>query len=184
MQTIKSQLKLMACLCLFWFLAAGCCSTPCLDCIPHNKMPYMLYDKGIKYYLTDHVSIDQMIDAEELQDFISKRWPEILRSKFPNDKELMTYLDERQKKLDELHQKVESKHESHMDFLWDMEDNLEKTSGELYFYYRVSDKKDNEEEQGYLILSKGKVFKTYVTGTDIKTIKQPNTALEPTATAS
>jgi hypothetical protein len=146
-------------------------------------MPHVLYDKGIKYYLTDHVSIDQMIDAEELQDFISKRWPEVLRNKFPNDKELMTYLDERQKKLDELHQKVESKHESYLDYLWDMKDNLKKTGGELYSYYRVSDKKDNEKEEGYLILSNGKVFKTYVTGTDIKTIKQPNTALEPTPTA-
>jgi len=88
-----SQLKSILLVCFAGFLLAGCCSTHCVDCIPHAKMPYALYDKGVKYYLTDHVSIDQMMESETEQDFIQKRWPEILRQKFPNDKELLAYLD-------------------------------------------------------------------------------------------
>ena len=50
-------------------------------------MPYLLVDKGAKYYLTDHVSIDQMIEAEIVLD----AWPKMLREKFSKDKELLAY---------------------------------------------------------------------------------------------
>ncbi len=124
----------------------------------------------MKYYLTDHVSIYQMIDAEDENDFIIKSWPEALRKKFPNDKELMAYLDLRQKRLEELHKKSESRHETFADSLDDMRDNLERSGGELY-YYKILGKKcvmDNGQpgiegvEEGWLILTKGSILKKYV----------------------
>lgn len=135
-------------------------------------MPYVLYDKGVKYYLTDHVSINQMIDAEVEENSIQKNWQKTLREKFPNDKELMAYLDLRQKRLDERDKKSESRHDSFEDFLWDMKDDLEQSGGELY-YYKIVGKKivmDNGQpgvesvEEGYLILSRGSVLKKLVAG--------------------
>jgi hypothetical protein len=162
-------------ICFSGFFLAGCCSTHCVDCIPHSKMPYVLYDKGVKYYLTDHLSIYQMIDEQESEDGMQKVWSETLRKKFPNDKELMAYLDLRDKRLKEFHEKAESKHESYMDHLWDMKDNLEQTGGELY-YYRILGKKSVmddgqpavEVEEGWLILSKGKVFKRLDAGSGLE----------------
>ncbi len=138
-------------------------------------MPYVLYDKGVKYYLTDHVSIYQMIDDEESKDNIQKWWPEGLRKQFPNDKELMAYLDLREKRLEEIHQKFESQHEkTFMDNLWEIKKNLEQRGGELYDY-KILGKKGfmgdgspgiEVVDEGWLILSKGKVFKKYVVSHD------------------
>jgi hypothetical protein len=167
-----SQLKSILLVCFAGFLLAGCCSTHCVDCIPHAKMPYALYDKGVKYYLTDHVSIDQMMESETEQDFIQKRWPEILRQKFPNDKELLAYLDMRDEKLKEMSEKAKT---TYWQFLWDMKADLEQSHGELYYYHLLGKKglvdarnrPAVEDEEGYLILSKGKVFKKYVAGNGI-----------------
>jgi hypothetical protein len=169
---ILESICVWACFCFAGFLLAGCCSMRCADCIPHRKMPYVLYDKGVKYYLTDHVSINQMIDAEVEENSIQKNWQKTLREKFPNDKELMAYLDLRQKRLDERDKKSESRHDSFEDFLWDMKDDLEQSGGELY-YYKIVGKKivmDNGQpgvesvEEGYLILSRGSVLKKLVAG--------------------
>lgn len=172
-KSIKSQLQLILCVCTIGVLSAGCCSTHCADCIPLSKMPYTVYDNGVKYSLTDHISINQMIDGQTLVDSIQKHWSETLRQKFPDDKALMAYLDQRQKAIDKIHSTAESKHETHWDALWDMKADLEKTGGEFYSYRRTLNKADSEMEEGYLILSNGKVVKTYVTGTEVREIKHP-----------
>ena len=163
-------LKSILVVCFAGFLLAGCCSTHCVDCISHAKMPYALYDKGVKYYLTDHVSIYQMIDAEDEKDFIQKNWPEALRTKFPNDKELMAYLNLREKRLKELDEKAKNRGGTYLAHLWDMKDNLEQSGGELYNYKILGKKGVMDDgqpgielvEEGYLILSKGKVLAKYV----------------------
>jgi hypothetical protein len=168
-------LKSILLVCFAGFLLAGCCSTHCVDCIPHSKMPYLLYDKGAKYYLTDHVSIDQMIESQIEQDSIQKRWPEILREKFPNDKELLAYLDLHEKRLKELDEKTKNRGGTYLDHLWDMKTDMDQSHGELYYYYLLGKKglvdagnrPAVEDEEGYLILSKGKVFKKYVAGNGI-----------------
>src|ERR1700729_901772 len=99
-------LKSILLVCFAAFLLAGCCSTHCGDCMPQAKMPYALYDGGVKYYLMHHDSIDQMIESETMQDFIQKSWSETLRKKFPNDKELLAYLDLRDEKLKERSEKA------------------------------------------------------------------------------
>lgn len=151
---------------------AGGCSTHCVDCIPHAKMPYVLYDKGSKYYLTDHLSIDQLMESETEKDSIEKRWPQMLREKLPDDKELLAYLDLRDKRLKESYEKAKK---AHWDNLWDVKDNLEKSQGELYYYHLLGkrgllDAKNRpavEVEEGWLILSKGKVVKHYDAGNGI-----------------
>ena len=147
------------------------CRTSCQDCISRSQLPYKLNDEGTNYYLTDHLSIDQMMEAQESEDSIQKFWIENLRKKFPNDKELMAYLDLHEKRLEEIHEKAESKHESYWDHLWDVKDNLEKTGGELYYYEAIgkkgkmtNGKSGFEVQEGWLILSRGKIFKTYDAG--------------------
>lgn len=159
-------LALASILCL-----AGGCSTPCVDCIPQAKMPYELCDKGVKYYLTHHDSIDQMIESENTQDFIQKRWSDTLREKFPNDKELLAYLDLREKQLKERNEKGKTTYWQH---LWEMKADLEQSQGELYYYHLLGKKvvtddghPSVEDEEGWLILSKGKVFKKYVAGNGV-----------------
>jgi hypothetical protein len=155
------------------FLAGGC-STSCVDCIPQAKMPYALYDKGVKYYLTHHDSIDQMIDSQELQNSIQKNWSDTLRKKFLNDKELLAYLDLREKRLKELDEKAKNRGGTYLDHLWEMKADLEQSQGEIYYYYLLGKKvvmddghPSVEEEEGWLILSKGKVFKKYVAGNGV-----------------
>jgi hypothetical protein len=151
-------LKSILLVCFAGFLLAGCCSTHCVDCIPQAKMPYALYDGGVKYYLTHHDSIDQMIESQNEQDWIQKNWSETLRKKFPNDKELMTYLDLREERIKENTEKTKM---TYWKYLYDIKANLEQSGGELYYYH-------SQAEEGWLILSKGKVFKKYVAATDIR----------------
>jgi hypothetical protein len=165
-------LKSILIICFAGFLLAGCCSTHRVDCIPHTKMPYALYDGRVKCYLTDHLSIDQMIESATEQDFIEKRWPEILREKFPGDKELLAYLDLRDEKLKGRSEKGKA---TYWHFLWDMKADLEQSQGELYYYHLLGknvlvdagNRPAEEEEEGYLILSKGKVFKKYLAGNGV-----------------
>ncbi len=137
---------------------AGCCSTHCVDCIPLNKMPYAIYDGGNKYLLTDHLSINQKIDDNELL----YNAPAIsgVEKKFPNDKEVLAYLDQ----LKNYYKKTYGAYD---DKLEGIKADLEKSGGEFY-EYRMLDKKGKEVEEGWLILSKGKIFKKYVTATDIR----------------
>jgi len=174
MQIITSQLKSILLVCFAGFLLAGCCSTNCVNYIPQAKMPYALYDGGVKYYLTHHGSIDQMIDSQELQNSIQKNWSETLRKKFPNDKELLAYLDLREKRLKELDEKAKNRGGTYMDHLWDMKADLEQSHGELYYYYLLGKKNVADDghptvevEEGWLILSKGKAFKKYDAGSGV-----------------
>jgi hypothetical protein len=154
---------------------AGCCSTHCVDCIPQAKMPYALYDGGVKYYLTHHDSIDQMIENQEEQDSIQKNWSETLRKKFPNDKELLAYLDLREKRLKELDEKAKNRDGTYLDHLWDIKTDVDQSGGELYYYYLLGKKSIADDgqptvelEEGWLILSKGKVFKKYGAGNAVE----------------
>jgi hypothetical protein len=158
-------LKSILLVCFAGFLLAGCCSTHCVDCIPQAKMPYVLYDNGTKYYLTDHLSFDQMVDNETERESRQNDWPENLRKRFPNDKELMAYLDLRDERI----KKVEKNGASFMDFLKGMGSDLKHSGGELY-EYNLFGKKGGmgdghpavEDESGWLILSNGKIFKKYM----------------------
>jgi hypothetical protein len=120
-------------------------------------MPYIIYSDGNKYLLVDHLSINQMIDDNEL--LYNNPAISNVKKKFPNDKELLAYLDQ----LNNYYKKAYGAYD---DKLEGIKANLKQSGGEFYDY-RMLDKKGNEVEEGWLILSKGKVFKKYVTGTDI-----------------
>ncbi|HEY3930877.1 MAG TPA: hypothetical protein VGM58_00740 [Verrucomicrobiae bacterium] len=121
-------------------------------------MPYAIYDGRNKYLLIDHLSINQKIDVNEML----YNTPPILavEKKFSNDKELLTYLDQ----LKNYCKKV---YGAYGDKLEGIQEDLKQSGGEFYDY-RMLDKKGKEVEEGWLILSKGKIFKKYVTATDIR----------------
>jgi hypothetical protein len=166
-----NQIKSIPVLLLSALLAmftAGC-RTPCQDCIPRTQMPYKLSDGGTNYYLTDHISIDQMREDHISENLLERGWIDRLRKKFPNDKDLMAYTDgveTRLKKLGGLGISEEC--------LNDISANLDKSGGELYSYEILGKKKTMSDgtpgveliDEGELILSKGKVYKKYVTGFD------------------
>ena len=132
-------------------------------------MPYKLSDGGTNYYLTDHVSIDQMREDHSLENLQERAWIDRLKKKFPNDRELMAYLDGRESRLKKFGGLGISEK-----YLEDMRANLDKSGGELYYYRILGKKKIMDDEtpgeelidEGYLILSKGKVYKKYVAGFD------------------
>lgn len=134
-------------------LMASCCSCP-TDCIPANKMPYTLNDGGVKYTLVDHISINQMIMDDIIRNADS--YSAALRRKFPDNRQLLDYLD----KKDEVREK---NHEATQDYFRNIQTELKTSGGELYDYRIVS----KTTEEGWLILSKGKVLKKYITATDV-----------------
>jgi hypothetical protein len=154
---IPFALKSTLCIYFAGFLLAGCCSTHCVDCIPLSKMPYAIYDGGVKYLLIDHLSINEKIRENNL--LYNSPGFSGLKKKFPNNRELLAYLDQ----MDKVHKKIYGEID---DEFWGIKSDLEKSGGEFYDY-RILGKKDEEVEEGWLILSRGKVFKKYVTATAI-----------------
>jgi hypothetical protein len=152
------RLKTIFLMCLSGFWLAGCCSTTCRDCVPLSKMPYAIYDGGSKYLLIDHLSINEKIREYELlygDTFESTQ----LRQKFPNNQALKAYLDGVDKRSKKAYDASE-------DEFWSIKSDLESSHGEFYDY-RMLSKNGAEIEEGWLILSNGKIFKKFVTATDI-----------------
>ena len=101
------QVKLIPCICAIQILLAGCCSTHYTDCIPLSKMPYTLYDGRVKYLLIDHLSINEMI-REYVLIYNSPGLSDFLKKKFPNDHDLLAYLDQ----IDKVHKKIYDSYEN------------------------------------------------------------------------
>ena len=143
--------------CLVAFLPAGCSTT---DCIPNAKMPYKVYDGRVKYYLTDHPSIDEKIARFFSEDNLRKFHIKVLRQSFSEDKALMAYVNRYEERI--------KSYEEDLRFLNRIREDLKVSEGELYDYSLfgkrgvMSDGAIGIEcEEGLLILSHGKVFKKY-----------------------
>jgi hypothetical protein len=144
-------------------LIGGCCFDHA-DLIPRSKLPYAIYNKGIKYYLVDHVSIDQMKLRLISEETAKNRLLSELRQRFANNKDLVVYLDG----IDQHAKKV---YQTEMQIVSDIGVALENAGGELYAYKVLGKEGDIGDgqvgvgvEEGWLILSNGKVIKTYVVG--------------------
>jgi hypothetical protein len=154
--TLSNVLSILG-VCLSSLLAGGCCHPSQTDCIPNKEMPYAVCDGGAKYYLTDHLSINQMIRDNYLES--KSDLVDAMKKRFPDNQELSAYLDAR-KKWD---QQVLNSHD-HM--FRGIEADLKQSGGELYEYMILGKRHDTggghiqvEVEEGWLILSKGKVRK-------------------------
>lgn len=108
--------------------------------------------------MMDHLSINQMMNEYELL-YATPGLSDNLKKKFSNNQELLAYLDQ----IDKVHKKI---YDSYENEFWGIKADLKRSDGELY-NYRMSDKNGKEAEDGWLILSKGKVFEKWTTGTDI-----------------
>ena len=155
LKDIMKSTRTILCFCTVGFLMTGCCSTHYADCVPLDKVPYAVYDGRNEYLLVDHASVNQEMRDDEL--LYSDPVISTLRKKFPDDKGLQAYLNQR----DTVFKKLASDHD---DYLLGIKSDLKDSGGELYDY-RMLDKNGDEVEEGWLILSKGKIFKKYVAGT-------------------
>lgn len=124
-------------------------------------MPYTIYDSGVRYYLMDHLSIQKMMEEDRMREIGPASLINTMRKKFPQNQELMAYLNgvEERRKIG---------YKAGIPILEGIEKDLKNSGGELYEYKILGKKSDMGDgtvgvdvENGFLILSKGKVFKKY-----------------------
>lgn len=179
----RVRLTLAVIMCSVGLLVSGCSSTRCADCIPRSKMPYTMHYNGIKYHLTDHLSVEQMLQAEFLKYSSQENWIKVMTNNFAKDGELLTYLDGVAKR-------TERSHMDRIQLLQSVERELEQSGGELYDYKILGKKGDMgggqigvAVEEGWIIISKGVVFKTYILAygglTDEKWLKLQGLKADP-----
>lgn len=155
--------QLVACLCLIWMAVAGCCSTNCRDYVPLYKMPYPLHVNGATYYIMDHVSIDQLFEAN-FNRFGNPGVFDAIKMEFPNDQKLVAYLDQVEKR----YHKVFTDQDS---YYGKMQSALKRSHGELYQYVKelgIQSPGEGKQaklryEDGWLILANGKIYGKYNT---------------------
>lgn len=147
--------------CAVVVVLGGCVThVDCGDCIPRSKMPYTLNDRGTNYQILDHQCVADLLRVEmgiyQTRSGIYQR----LKEKFPKDSELMAYIDGIEKRYKKLG-------EPKTNLLLKFQKQLETSGGESYSYSLHYDKpvpspdgSTNllESENGFLILSKGKVI--------------------------
>lgn len=155
--------KLVPYICLVC-IVAGCCSTSCKDYVPFSKMPYPLHVNGATYYIMDHVSLDQLFDANYAQ-FGNPGVFDAIKEKFSSDHQVVAYADEVEKR----YHKIFADQASHYGTI---QSALKRSHGELYQYVKElgvqspgeGKKAELRYESGWLILANGKIYGKYNTG--------------------
>lgn len=150
--------------CVLAYCVGGCRTIPCKDCIPRNQLPYTLSRGDLRYRLTDHPSIDEIIARRVSEYSINQTWIKVLRAKFPEDKALMQHLDRVQERS--------KGYQAQIQFLRQIKDELNKTKGELYQYIKSERtpsgwKNQTGGEEGWLILANGQIKTNYVIATEV-----------------
>lgn len=155
--------QFVPCLCLIGIVVAGCCSTNCRDYVPLAKMPCPIRIDGDTYYIMDHVSIDQLFQAN-YERFGNPGVFDAIKEKFPNNQELVAYADQVEKR----YQKV---YVSKANYYEIIQSALKKSHGELYDYVKelgIQSPGEGKQaklryENGWLILAHGKIYGKYNT---------------------
>ena len=150
------RLMRLASLSIIGCLLQGCCTSPV------GNVPFSVWDAGVKHQIVEHLSIKKMLlengdNERSKQDLI-----DVLRRKFPENLELLTFLKQ-----------VESNTQKHAqkrgDFLREIKTEMDRKTGSELYYYESPHPKGflpQDEvgcaEQGWPILYHGKVDKKYI----------------------
>jgi hypothetical protein len=143
----------------FVIILAGCATQVDYgDFIPRSQMPYVVQDQGTNYEILDHECVTALLRVElAISETRSGIYGQ-LQEKFPEDSELMAYVDGVKKHFKRVG-------EPRADSLMEFKRQLEAHGGEPYAYYLHYDQpvavneSTNlaEGEHGILILSRGRV---------------------------
>jgi hypothetical protein len=143
-------------------LPAGCCTKF------NTQTPSVVYSGGVKYQLQERLCIDQKLEEQERVLRVRDGLLGSLRKRFPDNKELLTYLD---KFSDE--RKTPS--EEWLKTLKDIQADVVQSHGVLYSYRIVKEKAVFEDggagrmvEEGWVVIAKGKIYKKYILATGIE----------------